>query len=224
MATIHYRDTPIPAAEILRTEAARKAIGHLAVERGGKQARKYAWQLARILRRVAAQLPDGGHLAVRGIDWNTHLMAGLGCEVWYVISNRIQWEAAIYTPFGSQSRIEWRYGTDRDPVWRSASRADVLVRDIEREAERRRAKRQAQCEEQAAAYVASLPAEAQALQRTCRATCIRVAPDGRSVTEALHDVGGSMTFRGGSNGWRMPESLADMQAQHDAVYHPEAAR
>ena len=215
------RDTPIQPADILRTAAMQKAVAHLAVETGGRQARRTAHKAARTLSRIAAQLP-AGHLSIRHIDWTDWHQLSIG--LWYCDHDVVQWAATIYVS-GSRwlKGLEWRYETDSsmEADLHSAFRADVFVRRIVARRDIVRSARRAQAELQAAKYADQLPDPARTLQQTCRATCLRVSQDGQSVTEALHDVGGSMTMRAGSNGWTMPASLAPMQSDHDAIYHRE---
>lgn len=82
---------------------------------------------------------------------------------------------------------------------------------------------QAKAKKWSESHLASLPDALKNLQKTCRCECIVVSADGKSVTERLHDCGGAMTNVVGMNGYALPQSLAEHQAMHDAIYHPSAA-
>lgn len=182
-------------------------------------------RLARIVAR------DGLHLILRPQSYSgPH--SGIRAELWICRGQRIKARAGLV---GQSLRLAWREGQPHEipPVpdlclrrpktgriawavrneWR---RADVAWRTIQAAEEAVEAQREAEASEAAEAYVATLEGRAAALQATCRATCLRVAADGRSVVEALHDVGGSMTTRLDAG----TESLAADQTCHDAVYHP----
>ena len=215
-------DTPIDAKDILKTDAMMKAMKHLAVERGGKAARSAGYDLARRIKRVAAMLPDEHAIQLHTTNQCTAPQPwdkwdGLGLELRCVHENYIQWDISLYG--GTKGKYRWRY-TD-DACMRMASNAPHLIRCIIQVKNERRAEHQKLIDEDARKYVESLPEDVRMLQKTARATCIRLSADGQHVTEILHDVEGSMTFAQGHNGFEMPKSLEEMQTSHDVIYHKE---
>lgn len=213
-------DTDITAADVIRGDAVTRAAKHLAVERGGKRALAAKHELARLLARLAARLPDG-YLSLHAPAWDQ--TDGLSIGIWYVRASgpystcQIQWSITLCAPgIGRGQRILWQVEGD-GILWRRAARMDVLVREVARAVERQRAERQAKAEEAAAQYAAGLPPAAAAIQAQCRATCLQVSADGSTVCEALHDVGGAMTFRLD----QAHVDLSERQVAHDRIYHPE---
>jgi len=136
---------------------------------------------------------------------------GLGIEIRGVRGNQIIWDIALYSSgYWAETRVPGILSRVRADAWYRRILAGAACQETERQLKRELA---------AQAYVASLPESVVPLQQTARATCLRVSKDGLSVTEILHDVGGSMTYTHGVNGFAIPASLAAMQRQHDAVYH-----
>lgn len=212
---------PIPQDQEVRRlrQALDRPRRHYAIERGGRRAHSEMWCLIRRIRRLA-------HVAARAGVTTLELHSsgqttapppydtfdGLGFEIRGCVGDRIVWDIALWSSGGwaRTGRLAHRH------PW---TRADAVLRAIVRDEAGRRAEVRKHAEAAAAAYTASLPPSARSLQETCRATCLRVAPDALSVTEILHDCGGSATYTQGSNGYHMPASLAEMQAEHDRIYH-----
>src|SRR5690606_5420819 len=125
------------------------------------------------------------------------------------------WAAAKASELKVTEEHVWRW-----QVWREKKRQPaklgkrtrqwlaVVARDLSR-AKKIAAEKHAAWERE---HLASLPDHLRRLQQTCRCSCLVVSPDGDTVTERLHDVGGTMTMR--LTGKEL-ESLADMQARHD---------
>jgi len=189
--------------------SARAAIAHYAVEVGRRKARTFMAQLSRRLNRLRRYIARHGYHVAAACDWTR--VGGLRATAWICRDRTVRHELVL-TPWS----VEAVYGGVSIYL---SHRADAIWRRLEAGRAERLAKQEAKRQAEADAYVASLPPDVQAIQRTCRATCIRVSADGRTVTELLHDVGGSMT---GSIG--TATSLADLQARHDSVYHPERAQ
>ena len=215
-------DEAVAPRALMQTDRFRRAMQHLAIEIGGREARSHGWRLVRYLGRLARLAErEGVRLTVHS-DYRScapppwSVRHGLAVEVVGLRGSDIVWSISLYSG-DSDDAITW--ALTRQGYFREASRADVLLRDIARATAERKAMRRAKAEAAAARYTEGLPEPARTLQRTARATCLRVSADGRSVTEILHDVGGSCTFVNGVNRFAMPNSLADMQKRHDAVYH-----
>lgn len=99
------------------------------------------------------------------------------------------------------------------------ARVDALMRELSRRRLARVASTDQARAKWEADYLSTLPDHVRTLQMTARCSCIQVTVDGLSVVEHLHDVGGTMTNTVGRNGYVLPDSLADLQARHDAIYH-----
>jgi hypothetical protein len=212
-------DVPINPNDILKTNAMINAMKHLSVEWGGRKARSMGWDLVRRIKRIAALLPDDDSIHIHTTNQSTapspwDKWDGLGLELRYVKGKYIEWGISIYG--NHPGKYHWRY--TGDSFMRVASNAGHLIRYIK---EQKRLERKEKQNEDAEKYIKSLPTELQPLQRTARATCIRISKDGKSVTECLHDVGGSMTSTEGRNGFIMPVDLSQMQKDHDRIYHRE---
>ena len=130
-------DTPIPAAGILQTQAIERAVAHLAIERGARKARRSAWNLVRLLRRIQAQA------SVEAIEihvsnqitapptWD--VVMGIGVEVRGVTNHRIVWDLCLYG--GIEGKGFWAaYGqamhSNMRSEWKTWSRTDVVLRQI----------------------------------------------------------------------------------------------
>lgn len=136
-------DTPITPKQLIRSDALTKARQHLAIERGAKYAWQAAWKMARQLKRIAASLP-GGTLQLHTTNQTSaprpyDAYYGLGIEVRYVIQHRIQWDISLYSAPSCSRRGSYVWGiaasngAERN-TFRSASRMDQLLRNIDREA------------------------------------------------------------------------------------------
>jgi hypothetical protein len=200
-------------------EAFKRHARHLAIDIGAKRTRKAVSGLhLRIKRLARLAAREGLYLTINtrqyDITWNK-----ISVEVWFCRSQRIEYRAMV-EGWGSGRALTGDYKAVNSS-WGTTdwTRADVAWRRIKAATAKAKAVKDAKREQEAAKYVESLPEDIRTLQSTARPHCIRVSPDGRSVTECLHDVGGSMSWTEGSNGFTMPASLAEMQAQHDAVYH-----
>ena len=215
-------DVPIDPSEILKTEALKKAIAHLGIEIGKRAARSAGYDLIRRIKRIANQLPDQDEIHVQTSNQRTapkpwdKSYGCLGLELRLIRDKYIYWDISL---FSSDRRRGYRWKYTGEDYNRRAHNTPHLLREIEKVKQERRKKQELEREAEAEEYIRSLPPELQALQRTARATCIRVSKDGQQVHEILHDVGGFMSFRVGSNGFVMPESLEKMQAEHDKIYH-----
>ena len=208
-------DAPVDPSRLLETKAFRKAMRHLGVERGGRYARKCGWQMVRQVRRIArVAAQDGCWIELHTTNQTTapppwDRYEGLGLELRAVNRerHRIVWDISLYTVSG---QYLWQF--TRDDVYRYCYRADTLVRSAKRITAARCAENEKRREAEGLEYTSTLTGGARQLQETARAGCLRVSADGKSVTEILHDCGGSMTFS-------PPDSLRGMQASHDKVYH-----
>jgi phage-related protein len=189
--------------------SAQAAVGHLAVEVGRKKARTFMGQLSRRLNRLRRYVARHGCHVAAACDWTR--VGSLRATAWICRDRTVRHELVL-TPWSAEA-------VDGGVSIYLSHRADAIWRRLEALRAERLAKQEVKRQAEADAYVASLPADVQALQRTCRATCIRVSADGRTVTETLHDVGGTMTSTVG-----MATSLADAQARHDAIYHQQEAQ
>ena len=215
-------DSLVPVSTLLRCALVERAIQQLANGRGAR----HAWATGHALVRTVAKIAryaerDGCRLQLHTNNqatapelWNK--WGQLALEIRAIKGQYIQWDMAIFVS-ATQPDIEWIL--IGDSARQQIKRADALVRRVRELTARKAADKQAELEAKTEEYFRTLPPDVQALQRTARATCLVISQDGQTLTEALHDTGGSMTFRQGINDFTMPESLAEMQARHDAVYH-----
>lgn len=133
-------DTPIEPKDILKTQALRKAIAHLAIEVGGIKARSHAYRLVRIIKKIAAQAEKRGEYVDISTTnqvsaprpWDT--IDGLGLELRGISDNKIKWDINIFSSYeGCRTLIwQWNGGMISDPSYRQASNAAHLIRSVTR--------------------------------------------------------------------------------------------
>lgn len=210
----------VPASDIIRTEAIRKARAHLAIERGHKHARRHACALAKMLKRLDAAAAKQGltltletsnlSTAPKPWDW----LLGLALEVLFIRDRRIVADIALCS-FGSWART-------RSSEWHSPMHtADATLRRILADAEAERQRRAAEVRRRADEWLSKQPNTVQEAYKAsgARPTCLRCTET--SISEALHDVGGSATWAVEGD---LVETMRGHQQRHDEVYHAEVER
>jgi len=133
-------NTPIQVSDILKTDAMKKAMAHIAVERDEKYAAAEGRALVNKLRRLTKQSIKEGlelHVSIGNQStsppiWSKH--NGLGVGIVAVKNSRIVWNAQVFSD-GYTNSITYRsvdINGKVDPFYRRESRADVFARRIPR--------------------------------------------------------------------------------------------
>ena len=188
-----------------------RAVRHVAIEVGAKRARKVLSRLYQRVRRLAKYVARYGcHLCLHagGLSdgppaWSTNFGAELRLTVWIISKHTIRHQVYLDAMGWYLTIDHARHGLGRraDTVWRRLEAAGHA--------------RQVAHEKKAAEYLEALAPDIRRLAETARPTCLRVSLDGSSVTELLHDCGGTMVSE------VSVDSLAAMQRAHDRIYHPD---